>query len=747
MHKSTKYTFPDILSIIGGIAYGQPDEGLQVRYLLTDSRQLIAPGQSLFFAIVTRKNNGHRFVRELLEKGVGMFVVSQMEQQWVSDFPDAGFIVVGGSGRAEDGNDDSIRTDAAVAALQRLAAYHRSLFQYPVIGITGSNGKTIVKEWLFQLLGNSQQVVRSPKSYNSQIGVPLSVWQMSAHDDLAIFEAGISTIGEMALLERMIHPTIGIITNIGPAHDAGFDSRREKTMEKLRLFERTGALVYCSDHHDITTGLTCLARPPSTMFSWGREEGVDLRLEDVKRGSGVSELHVAYKGDGAEDGCRFRFCFNIPFTDEASIENAMHCASVMLLLGHNPEIIAGRMSRLQSVAMRLELKEGINRCAVIDDSYNADLSSLAIALEFLNTQTRHQHTTLIISDLLQTGLEPEQLYGQVALMVKAKKVGRLIGIGPSISSQFALFAQPAMFYPDTETFLREFDFSVFEQEAILLKGARPFAFEKLSQRLQQKDHQTLLEVDLDALVHNLNVFRSRIHDGVKIMAMVKAFSYGSGSAEIAGLLQYHGADCLAVAYADEGKTLRQGGIRIPIVVMNPEVRNFDTLFSYDLEPEIYSMELLERFAAGAASQSGTATLSVHPGKAASSETRNIHLKIDTGMHRLGFLPQELPAVIAFLAEKPFISVASVFSQLAASDNPEHDDFTREQISTFLSCCSVLKRDLGYGFMRHICNSTAIGRFPEAHLDMVRPGIGLYGISNDPGLQSLLQHVSTFRSVI
>ncbi len=719
------YTFPTLLSIIGGEAYGQSDPNMVSRYLLTDCRQLVAGGQSVFFAIVTRKNDGHHFIPGLLKKGVRIFVVSQMNRQWVRDYPDAGFIVVSDTGREEDGKPESIRPDAAVGALQRLAAFHRAQFQYPVIGITGSNGKTIVKEWLFQLLHPNYQVVRNPRSYNSQIGVPLSVWQMSADHNLAMLEAGISTIGEMALLEQMIHPTIGIITNIGPAHDSGFVSRAEKIGEKLMLFKDTGALIYCSDHHEIANALGAADARLGRIFSWGRTVGADLQLEDVKKLAGKSELYVKYNGDNA---CQFSF--SIPFIDAASIENAMHCAAAMLLLGLTPEIIRERMPLLQAVAMRLELKEGINQCSVINDSYNSDLSSLAIAIDFLNNQTRYERTTLIISDILQTGLEPATLYRQVADLVKAKKLGRIIGIGPSISSQFAMFAQPAMFYPDTDTFLREFDFSLFDQEAILLKGARPFAFEKLSQRLQQKDHQTVLEVDLDALVHNLNVFRAHIGKGVKVMAMVKAFSYGSGSVEIASMLQYHHVDYLAVAYADEGKELRKGGIILPIVVMNPEQHSFDTLLAYDLEPEIYSLELLRRL-------TGIVT----------EKTINVHIKIDSGMHRLGFLPEQIDELILLLKAAPLVRVVSVFSHLAASDDPSHDAFTRKQIRVFTTCCEQISRGIGYVFLRHLSNSAAVGRFPEARFDMVRLGIGLYGISNNPDIQSLLQHVSTFKSVI
>lgn len=745
MRNFMNYSFPELVSIVGGKGFGQPDEDLVVRYLLTDSRQLIAPSQSLFFAIRTRKNDGHRYVAELLGRGVRMFVVSYLEKQWLSDHPGAGFILTGTGNSADDPAAGLHEPDLAVVALQKLAAHHRLQFRYPVVGITGSNGKTIVKEWLFQLLHDHVHIIRNPKSYNSQIGVPLAVWQMSGRDQLGLFEAGISRPGEMALLEKVIHPTMGIFTNIGPAHDSGFTTRKEKIREKLRLFEGVETLVYCADHTGIHAeimgwvlqqqgGSAEAARASAgnrrpAFFTWGRAEGVDLRVVDVVRQAGDTSILVHYHGKD--------FSFSIPFPDEASVENALHCASVMLLMGLPAEAIQDKMPRLQAVAMRLELKEGINQCTIINDSYNSDLSSLAIAMDFLNSQTRHKRTTLILSDILQSGMDHTGLYGQVAAMVKAKGVDRLIGIGPDISSQAALFEGESHFYPDTNAFIRLFDFSGFSQEAILLKGARPFAFEKLSGYLQQKDHQTILEVDLDALVHNLNVYKSQLKDGVRVMGMVKAFSYGSGSVEVARILQYHHVEYLAVAYADEGKELRKGGVHIPIVVMNPEVRHFDTLLTYRLEPEIYSMDLLKRFVDGIQPLSGDVA----------SACLNIHLKIDTGMHRLGFLPGQVPALIAFLQKNRVVRLASVFTHLAASDDPVHDDFTREQIQTFRLCCDQLAAGLESSFLRHVCNSAAVSRFPEAQHDMVRLGIGLYGVSHDPVTQGLLQHVSTFKSVI
>lgn len=448
-----------------------------------------------------------------------------------------------------------------------------------------------------------------------------------------------------------------------------------------------------------------------------------MQVQSVRRDQASSRIGLRYEHQ--------EFEFEIPFTDEASAENAIHCACLMLHLGMEGETIRRRMSGLQPVAMRLELKQGIHHSLVINDTYNSDLGSLDLALDFLNSQAQGRQTTLILSDILQTGLPPQTLYARVAELLRAKSVGRLIGVGPGISGCAACFDLPARYFPDTESLLGEQDFSSLQDQAILVKGARPFGFERVSDRLQQKDHQTILEINLEALVHNLNVFRALLRPGVRTMGMVKAFSYGSGSAEIAGVLQYHRVDCLAVAYADEGKALRQGGITLPIVVMNPELRDLDILDHYRLEPEVYSMELLHRLAR----------------RKEHGRTLPIHLKVDTGMHRLGFLPGQLPGLLAFLGSAPGLKVASVFSHFAASDDPRHDAFTREQLQAFTQACATLEAGLGHSFLRHISNSAAVARFPEAQLDMVRLGIGLYGVSPDAGIQERLQQVSTFRSVV
>ncbi len=710
------YDFVSLETICGGRWHGcRPASGEYPRQLLIDSRQPVSPAGGLFFAIRTRQNDGHRYIPDLLQKGLRRFVVEQVEEAWLADWPDAAFLCV----------------DSPIQALQDLAAHHRAQFAIPVVGLTGSNGKTIIKEWLFQLLADDVRVVRNPKSYNSQIGVPLSVWQLHEKAGMAIFEAGISQRGEMERLQAVIQPTVGIFTNIGPAHDAGFSGMQEKIREKLRLFTHASLLIHCTDQNLLQEEIQGwhARHPHLQLLGWGRGRQAQVRLLETHTAEGQTQVRLQYQDS--------LYHFVLPFADEASLGNAMHCASYLLYLGMDAAVLAARMSRLQSVAMRLEMKEGINQSLLINDSYNSDLHSLAIALDFLSGQTRYVRSTLILSDIQQTGLPPPELYDRVREMIRLHRVDRLIGIGPDISSQAALFELPSSFYPDTDAFMQQADWSDFGQEVILLKGARAFGFERLLALLEHQEHQTLLEINLDALVHNLNAFRARLQPRVKTMAMVKAFSYGSGSVEVASSLQYHRVDYLAVAYPDEGKELRRGGINLPILVMNPEVQGFDTLFQYDLEPEVYGFGLLKRL---------IAAVQAHP-DLGPSRPFPIHLKLDTGMHRLGFLPDEVERLQRQLAAHPFLKVVSVFSHLAASDKPQHDDFTREQIRLFSQCCDMLRQGLGCDFIRHLCNSSAIGRFPEAHFDMVRLGIGLYGFTGDEALRPLLRQVGTFKSVV
>lgn len=669
----------------------------------------------MFIALITPKNDGHKYLGSLYEKGMQCFMVSNLHDSHLQQMPDAVFIVV----------------DDTLIALQRLCRAHRQRFSFPILAITGSNGKTTVKEWLHQLLWGKCNIVRNPRSYNSQTGVALAVWQINGSHNLGIFEAGISQPGEMERLANVLNPDIVLFTNLGPAHDEGFLSRSQKAEEKLRLAHGAKILIYCKDHKELHSQIMQrkLHNPHIKLFSWSAIEAGDVQLIAKSQTSTGTRLEVGFNGR--------LFEFEIPFHDSASIENAMHCLAFLCHQGYSNGWIQDKMSALQPVSMRLEMKAAINQCLLINDSYNNDFYALEIALGMLNNQTGFLRKTVILSDMHQTGIAPVKLYQDVAGLLVNAHVGRIIGIGPDISEQRNQFTIPGSFYPSTEDFLQAFDPEEFNQEAILLKGARVFGFERISSRLQHKDHQTILEVNLDSLVHNLNVYRSFLHPGVEVMAMVKAFSYGSGSVEIARVLQYHQIDYLAVAYADEGKELRKGGITVPIMVMNPELHHFEVLFQNNLEPEIHSVGLLRRYAKAAEARFG----------ADPPQPALIHLEFDTGMHRLGILQDEIHEVAEFLNKTKCLKVASVFSHFAASDNDLEDAFTRQQIDVFIQMRNQLMQLLGYKFRCHISNSAAISRFPEAQFDMVRLGIGLYGISPDSELAELLQPVSTFRSVV
>jgi Alr-MurF fusion protein len=628
---------------------------------------------------------------------------------------------------------DVITTDAAfilvkntTTALQHLAAGYRSRFNYPVVGITGSNGKTIVKEWLFELLSTEKRIVRSPKSYNSQVGVPLSVLLMDNHSNLGIFEAGISLPGEMENLARVIQPTIGVITNIGDAHQENFNSTEEKLQEKLKLFTSSRQLVFNADAENTANSIkTFCTKFQVTPISWSFNKGKALIYIRQKKSKGTTSIQATINDNTYE--------FEISLTDSSSVENACHCFAVLWALTKNPEPVLPGFSKLKPLAMRLEIKKGMNNCLLINDYYNSDLASLSIALSVLQQQAKNdaQKMQVILSDIQQTGIPPHELYLQVNQLLNQWKIGELVGIGPEISAHAGLFSMNKIFYPSTEAFLFEYRRTHFNDSIILIKGARAFTFEKISAALQQKAHQTLLEIDLNALVHNLNTFRNLLRPSTKIMVMVKAFSYGSGDVEIARALQFQNADYLAVAVADEGIELRQAGIHIPIVVMNPEEQSFQNIIDYQLEPNIYNLELLQKFE-----------------QAAELNAKNqlpIHIKLDTGMNRLGFKSnEEIEDVINFLLNSTTLKIHSVFSHLAASDDPGFDSFTREQITCFTSLAQKISDAFPYKIMRHILNSAGMERFPEFQMDMVRLGIGLYGVS---ATSIPLQNISTFRSSV
>ncbi|NQV02717.1 MAG: bifunctional UDP-N-acetylmuramoyl-tripeptide:D-alanyl-D-alanine ligase/alanine racemase, partial [Bacteroidia bacterium] len=642
------------------------------------------------------------------------FVSSRGVEQRSNGIPDPIYIVVSDT----------------LTALQQLAAYHRRQFSYPVIAVTGSNGKTIVKEWLYQLLSPDLDVIRSPKSFNSQIGVPLSVWNMNDRYDLAIIEAGISEPGEMEKLERVIKPTIGVFTTIGSAHAAHFSGEAEKVDEKLKLFRHADVLIYRSDYTIITERLEASDEYKQLKrFTWGTQKGDDLRITSIYKEGDRTTIKGIFKGEESE--------ITIPFTDDASVENAIHCWAFIFLRNSKFEPESrDRFASLVPIAMRLEFKDAINNCSLINDSYNADINSLGIALDFLAQQKQHPKRSVILSDILQTGRDPEEFYGEVAGIIESRKIDRVIGIGEEISRCRDQFSIQKVFYRNTEEFLQHFPLSSFHNETILLKGARVFGFERISHTLQQKAHETVLEINLDALVHNLNFFRSKLKSEVQTMAMVKAFSYGSGSFEIANLLQFHRTDYLAVAYADEGVELRKAGITLPIMVMSPEEQSLDLLLTWNLEPEIYSFRILRMLEEV-----------MKRNDLSSAQKVRIHLKLDTGMHRLGFCEPDLDELAGLLKKSPHYKVRSIFSHLAASEDPSHDAFTREQFTRFLEMSGRITGELGYPVLLHILNSAGISRFPEMQLNMVRLGIGFYGIGFNTDEQKQLRNVSRLRTVI
>lgn len=675
-----------------------------ILHLLTDSRTLVSPHGTLFFAIPTKRNSGCRYIDGLYQSGVRQFVVPA---DCDLDLPEANIW----------------RVDDVLAALQCLAAHHRAQFSYPVVGITGSNGKTIVKDWIVQLLSPDRRLVSSPKSYNSQIGVPLSVWQMEAGHEMAVFEAGISETGEMARLQKIIQPTIGIFTNVGQAHDENFLTRQQKVAEKLQLFTHCEVLIYSTDHKDIHSVLSDIESfRHINRFTWGTSADNAVRLLSATVGDRSTTLSIAHADD--------TFSVVIPFVDRASQQNVMHCITLMLYLGYSPADITARCAKLTPVEMRLEMNEGINNCLLINDSYSLDLNSLSIALDFLQHEHQHFNKTLIISDFLQTGVPDSELYTQVAQLIAQRGITRLIGVGPALCHNKSCFADvEALFYPSTEQMLHDCDFNRFQNEAILLKGARMFEFEKVAKLLQRKSHETIMEVNLDAMIHNLNFYRSRINPGTKLMAMVKASSYGAGKVEVASALQFNHVDYLTVAYADEGVELRRNGIHLPIMVMNPEEASFDDIVKYRLEPDIYSFRILELF---------SQRVRLY------GERMAIHVEFDTGMHRLGFSGDDIPALAERLnALKDVLQVRSIFSHLACSEDAAMDDFTRGQISRFRTWSDSLDAAIDHTepILHHILNSSGITRFPEAQMDMVRLGIGLYGVAPEPAVQAQLRQVS------
>ena len=698
-----------ICSQIGAQIKGRQTEAT-ILHLLIDSRKLVFPNTSLFFSIKTEKRDGHDFISDLYRRGVRNFVVSELIP--VDQFPGAQFLQV----------------KNVVYALQQIASNHRIQFHYPVIGITGSNGKTIVKEWLFHLLHQQFNIVRSPRSYNSQLGVPLSVWQMDETHELGLFEAGISCRGEMEKLKMIIQPTIGLITNIGEAHSEGFDTIQEKLNEKLRLFTGVKYLVYCKDHELIDQAINASLNVNKgiQLISWGRSIEATIQIQSMNVLHGKTQMDFIY--------AKRQVSIELPFIDQAAMENAMHCIAIAVVLGKLDEVIL-RMHDLPAQSMRLEMKQGQQDCIIINDTYNADMNGLLTALEFLGMQSDSRKKAVILSDVAGISNEAEQVYGLIADHLLQNKVRRLIGIGEQFKLFGSLFEKRGIetaLFSSTDDFIHSFLLSDFRNETILIKGMRHFKMERISRLLESKTHQTRLEIDLSTISHNLQEYRKQLRKGTGIMAMVKAFSYGAGSYEIANLLQFHKVEYLAVAYVDEGIELRRAGINMPIMVMNTEHTGFSELVEYDLEPEIYSIEIAEAFNDFLLKEG----LNFFP----------VHIKLDTGMHRLGFDETSIGDLLAMISSSSSMKVQSVFTHLVASEDEQHDVYTKKQASLFESICTLMQSSLGYTFYRHAANTAAIRRFPQFQYEMVRLGIGLYGI--DPGDKGIdLIESATLKSTI
>lgn len=699
------FTSSDIARITSSTLTGPTD--LRVAELITDSRQVSFAEDAAFFAVRGTNHDGHQFVDTLFRKGVRVFIVEKVPEK--ADFyPDAAFIV----------------TNNTVIALQQLAAAKRAAFKSTVIGITGSTGKTIVKEWLSNLLGRSFPVVRSPKSYNSQIGVPLSVWKLDNKFKFGIFEAGISFPGEMENLRKVISPDIGIITNIGDAHNENFPDHESKAREKLKLFQYASTIIFCRDHSLIRSLITSDQNlRGKNLIDWSFSDR-DAKVFVSKRQPDGNHtiLDIIYKNIVSH--------FEIPYIDRASVENAVTVIAASYAAGLGAEQIRDGLPELVSVAMRMEMKRGINECQLIEDYYNSDPGSLGMALDYLMSHNNRK-TTLILSDFIQSGREERELYSEVAELVRKAGIDKFIGIGKSLMRNSSLFDDEAKFYYSTDDFIHNFNSRDFWNEVILLKGARLFELEKIGKLLEQQVHITVLEINLDAISHNLNEFRKYLNPGTRIMAMVKAFAYGAGPAEIAGLLEFHRVSYLGVAYADEGVELRKAGVTMPVMVMNPDISSAEMIIQYNLEPEIYSFTSLARFSETAARHG----LYDYP----------VHLKIDTGMHRLGFMPEDIDELTVRVKGLSCLKVTSVFSHLAGSESPAFDRLTRHQAELFEQATIKIRSALGYTFLRHLLNTSGIVRFPQYQFDMVRPGIGIYGAGNFEGIS--LKEASRFKTRI
>lgn len=703
------YTIEKVTTLIGARRYGTKDS--IIGWILTDSRSLCFAEETLFFAIKSERNDGHKYIADLYRRGVRNFVVEDLPENYATAYPDANFLKV----------------PHALEALQRLAERHRDEFNIPIIGITGSNGKTIVKEWLYQLLSPTKVVTRSPRSYNSQIGVPLSVWLLNEQTQIGVFEAGISQPGEMEALHDIIQPTVGVLTNLGAAHQENFSSLTEKCEEKLLLFHDAKVIIYPYDNETVRQ---CVAKHDykGEQIAWSTTNAdAPLYINGINKAATSTTVSYVFKGTKGS--------YSLPFIDEASIENSITSAAVALYLGLTTDELAANMSKIEPVAMRLEVKEGQHGCTLINDSYNSDINSLDIALDFMNRRPDHEgrKRTLILSDIYQSGKDANTLYKEVSDLCQKRGVQKFIGIGTEISRQKDLIKVPEKyFFNSCKAFISSQVFSNLRNEVILIKGARQFSFDQLSELLEQKVHETILEVNLSAVVKNLNYYRSFMKPTTKLVCMVKADAYGAGAVEVAKTLQDHRVDYLAVAVADEGVTLRKNGITSNIMIMNPEMTAFKTMFDYDLEPEVYSFRLLDALVKAAQKEGITG----YP----------VHIKLDTGMHRLGFDPlKDMDELIDRLKHQNAIIPRSVFSHFVGSDSDDFDNFSKHQFELFEAGSKKLQAAFTHKILRHMDNSAGIEHFPERQMDMCRLGLGLYGI--DSRDNSIINTVSTLKTTI
>lgn len=701
------YSVDEIAKILKA---NENNDGRKVEILLTDSRSLTDPEKTLFFSIKTRNNDGHKYMRELYDRGVRAFVAEYVPKD-MEDVGDATIILVNNT----------------VKSLQKLSKLHRKKFNIPIIGITGSKGKTTVKEWLYQLLSDDFNIVRSPRSYNSQIGVPLSVWEIDNATTLGIFEAGISMPHEMSALQQIIRPTIGIITNIGTEHSDGFGSIKEKCNEKIGLLSNCDCIIYNGDDKIIATAIneSCLGAKEIAWSIYNSDS--PLYISKIEKHKESTEIHYFY--------LRREGSVTIPFTDASDIQNAIHCLAVMLYFNRPEDVMKSRMASLTPVGTRMEVKEGVNNSLIVYDAYTSDLNSLNPALDFVSRRkTGRKPVTVIVSDVQHESLETSNLYKNVARLFALRGIRRVIGIGDEISKYSKYFSNDSRFFPSTSTFLAEMSPDDFDNELILIKGAARFHFERIADMLEARQHETVLEVNLDSLIHNYNRFRGMIRPTTGIVCMVKASGYGAGSYELAKSLQDQGAAYLAVAVVDEGVGLREAGITMPVMVMNPRGVNYQSLFSYHLEPEIYSFAVLKEI--------------IREGEKYGISDHPAHIKLDTGMHRMGFTETDLPELISILKNQKVIRPQSLFSHLATADCLDLDDYTMGQFEQFERMCKKIESNFNHTIQRHILNTAGIVRFPEYQYDMVRLGIGLYGVSPLPEtMLPDLKQVSSLRSVI